>query len=55
MYTQVDVDGKALVPTLANFFMGTFKTKLFNTDNPSLYVCYVDDTFCIFTGLHTLG
>ena len=38
-------------PTIANFFIGTLETNLFNTEdenNPVLYLRYVDDIFCIF-------
>ena len=43
--------GNPLAPTIANFFMGTLETNLFNTEdvnNPVLYLRYVDDIFCIF-------
>ena len=42
--------GNHLAPTLTKCFMGTLKTRLFstNTDYTFLYLCYVNDVFCIF-------
>ena len=53
LYTQTDgvSMGNPLAPSIANFFMGTLETKLFNTEDkndPVIYLRYVDDIFCIF-------
>ena len=52
-YVQCDrvAMGSPLGPILADIFMSNLETKLnkFSTNKPSLWICYVDDIFCIFT------
>ena len=52
MYKQIDgvAMGSPLGPTLANFFLGHFEKLLFYGSDfePSLYIRYVDDIFCVF-------
>ena len=51
MYKQTDgvAMGSPLGPALANIFVGYYEEKLFSqTQKPSTYFTYVDDTFAIF-------
>ena len=48
MYRQIDgvTMGSPLGSTLANIFVGYYESKLFNEiSKPTVYYCYVDDTF----------
>ena len=51
MYRQIDgvAMGSSLGPTLANIFVGFYKSKLFDKiSKPQIYYRYVDDTFALF-------
>ena len=52
MYRKIDgvAMGSPLGPDLANIFVGYYETKLFNKIlKPTIYYCYVDDTFFSFS------
>ena len=51
MYRQIDgfAIGSPLGPALVNIFVGYHELKLFNKiSKPTIYCCYVDDTFSLF-------